>query len=63
MKDNNKILIIDDEVKIVEVVKSYLLRTKLSVSFIAVGMLCIALISIFSNIYIEKHFKEYIKRN
>ncbi|KXG73668.1 sensor histidine kinase [Thermotalea metallivorans] len=39
------------------------LKTKLSLSYIAIVMVCVALTSIFSNIYFERHFREYIMQN
>lgn len=39
------------------------LRSKLTLSFVAVTMVCVGLISIFSNFFLEKHFAEYVKEN
>jgi signal transduction histidine kinase len=39
------------------------LKTKLSVSYIIVVLLCISLISIFANVSFEEHFKEYVMQN
>ncbi|WP_330602764.1 sensor histidine kinase [Anaerosolibacter carboniphilus] len=39
------------------------LKTKLSLSYVAVVLLCISLISIFANISFEEHFKEYVIQN
>lgn len=41
----------------------YSLRTKLTVSFAATALICVLLIGLFSNIQLEKHFKEYVKQN
>lgn len=39
------------------------LRTKLTISYLAVAVLCVVLISIFSNLYLEKQFRSYVKGN
>ncbi|EPR13371.1 sensor histidine kinase [Ruminiclostridium papyrosolvens] len=39
------------------------LRTKLSISYVAVALICIMLISIFTTLFIYKHFEEYVKQN
>ena len=39
------------------------IRTKLTISYLAVAMLCVVLISIFSNLYLEKQFRSYVKTN
>ena len=39
------------------------LRTKLSVSYLLIGLLCILAISIFSNIFLEKSFIKYVIKN
>lgn len=39
------------------------LRTKLALSHVATALICVALISCFSNILLEKHFQNYIKSN
>ncbi len=39
------------------------LRTKLSISYVAVALICIILISIFTTLFIYKHFEEYVKQN
>jgi two-component system sensor histidine kinase BaeS len=39
------------------------LRTKLTVSFAATALICVLLIGIFSNIQLEKHFRDYIQQN
>jgi signal transduction histidine kinase len=39
------------------------LRTKLTVSYLLVAVLCVVLISIFSNYYLEKQFRSYVKSN
>lgn len=39
------------------------LRTKLTISYLAVAVLCVVLISIFSNLYLEKQFRIYVKSN
>lgn len=41
----------------------YSLRTKLTVSFAATALICVLLIGLFSNIQLERHFKEYVKQN
>ena len=39
------------------------LRTKLTISYLAIAVLCVVLISIFSNLYLEKQFRSYVKGN
>lgn len=39
------------------------LRTKLTISYLTVAVLCVVLISIFSNLYLEKQFRSYVKGN
>lgn len=39
------------------------LRTKLSLSYIFLALISILLISILTNVFVEKHFKEYVKQN
>jgi signal transduction histidine kinase len=39
------------------------LRTKLTISYLAIAVLCVVLISIFSNLYLEKQFRSYVKAN
>ncbi len=41
----------------------YSLRTKLTASFAATALICVILIGVFSNIQLEKHFKEYVRQN
>lgn len=41
----------------------YSLRTKLTASFAATALICVLLIGLFSNIQLEKHFKEYVRQN
>lgn len=40
----------------------YSLRTKLSLSYISITMLLVFLISLFTNVFLEKHFQNYVKR-
>ncbi|ACL76064.1 sensor histidine kinase [Ruminiclostridium cellulolyticum] len=39
------------------------LRTKLSISYVMIALICILLISIFTTLFIHKHFEEYVKQN
>lgn len=39
------------------------IRTKLTLSHIATALICVALISVFSNMLLEKHFQDYVKSN
>ncbi|KUO76893.1 MAG: histidine kinase [Clostridia bacterium BRH_c25] len=39
------------------------LRTKLTLSHVATALICVALISFFSNILLERYFQDYIKSN
>ncbi len=39
------------------------LKTRLSLSYVMVAAVIVFLISILTNIYVEKHFKEYVKQN
>lgn len=39
------------------------LRTKLSLSYVFLALLCVFLISILTNVFLEKYFKEYILQN
>lgn len=41
----------------------YSLRTKLSLSYASVALVCVFLISVLTNIFLEKHFKEYVIQN
>ena len=41
----------------------YSLRTKLSLSYVSVALVCVFLISVFTNIFLEKHFKDYVIKN
>ncbi len=41
----------------------YSMRTKLTASFAATALICVILIGLFSNIQLEKHFKEYVLQN
>jgi len=42
---------------------NYSLRTKLSLSYISVALICVFLISVLTNLLLEKHFKKYIIQN
>lgn len=39
------------------------LRTKLSISYVLIAFICILLISIFTTLFVYKHFEEYVKQN
>lgn len=39
------------------------LRTKLSVSYILVAIICILLLSVFTNYFLDKYFQEYVRQN
>jgi len=39
------------------------LRTKLTISYLVTAILCVVLISIFSNLYLEREFRSYVKSN
>ena len=39
------------------------LRSKLIISYLTVAVLCVVLISIFSNLYLERQFRNYVKNN
>ena len=39
------------------------LRTKLTLSHVTTALICVALISFFSNLLLERHFQDYIKSN
>lgn len=39
------------------------LRSKLTISYLIVALLCVVLISIFSNLYLEQEFRSYVKSN
>src|SRR5450756_1119822 len=39
------------------------LRTKLTISFAATALICVLLIGVFSNIQLDKHFRDYIQQN
>lgn len=39
------------------------LRTKLTAAITATALICVLLIGIFSNIQLEKHFKDYVQKN
>ena len=39
------------------------LKTKLSLSYVALVLLCVSLISFFANVSFEKHFTEYVMQN
>ncbi|MFZ5354472.1 MAG: sensor histidine kinase [Bacillota bacterium] len=39
------------------------LRTRLTMSYIFIALLCVFLISIVSNLYLEKYFREYVREN
>ncbi len=41
----------------------YSLRTKLSLSYISVALVCVVIISILMNIFLEKHFTDYVIQN
>lgn len=41
----------------------YSIRTKLTASFAATALICVVLIGLFSNMQLEKHFKEYVLQN
>lgn len=41
----------------------YRLKTKLSLSYIFIALVCIFLISVFTNLFLEKNFKDYIIQN
>lgn len=41
----------------------YSLRTKLSLSYVSVALICVFLISIITNIFLEKHFRDYVINN
>ncbi len=39
------------------------LRTKLSLTYMFVALVCVFLISILTNVFLDKYFKDYVKRN
>ncbi|MDF2519678.1 MAG: two-component sensor histidine kinase, partial [Clostridia bacterium] len=39
------------------------LRAKLTISYISIALLCVVLIGIFSNLYLERQFRSYVKSN
>lgn len=39
------------------------LRTKLTIAYISIALLCVVLISIFSNLFLERQFRSYVKSN
>lgn len=39
------------------------LRTKLTISYLAVALLCVVLMGIISNLYLEREFRNYVKTN
>lgn len=39
------------------------LRTRLSLSYISVALVCVFLISVLTNIFLEKHFRDYVIKN
>lgn len=41
----------------------YSLRTKLSLSYVSVALVCVFLISVLTNLFLEKYFKEYVIQN
>ncbi|QCX34121.1 HAMP domain-containing protein [Caloramator sp. E03] len=41
----------------------YRLKTKLSLSYIFIALVCIFLISVFTNLFLEKNFKDYVIQN
>lgn len=41
----------------------YSLRSKLSVTYVLVALLCVSLITIFTNVFLDNQFKEYVKKN
>lgn len=41
----------------------YSLKAKLSFSYIMVALLCVSLVSIISNVFLEKQFRDYVIRN
>ena len=41
----------------------YSIRTKLTVAFAFTALICVILIGLFSNVQLEKHFKEYVLQN
>ena len=43
--------------------KKYSLRTKLSLSYVSVVLISVSLISVLTNLLLDKHFKEYIMQN
>jgi len=43
--------------------KKYSLRTKLSLSYMSVTLVSVFLISILTNLLLDKHFKEYVIQN
>lgn len=43
--------------------RKYSLRTKLSLSYVVVALISVFLISIFSNVFLDKQFREYVKQN
>lgn len=43
--------------------KKQSLRSKLSISYISIALICVLLISIITNVLLEKHFKDYVISN
>lgn len=41
----------------------YSLRTKLTLAFASTALICVILIGLFSNVQLDKHFKEYVLQN
>lgn len=39
------------------------IRTKLTISYLAIAVLCVVLMGIFSNLYLESQFRSYVKAN
>ena len=41
----------------------YSLRTKLTISYVIIALICVGLISLVSNMFLEKQFREYVLKN
>lgn len=44
-------------------IRKYSLRTKLSLSYIVVALISVFILSILSNVFLERQFREYVKQN
>lgn len=53
----------DLDTSLVVIIMKISLRNKLSLSYIIIALVSLALLSVFTNLFLDKHFREYVEQN